>query len=591
LSNGADVAALQRLVDRLRRRIAFIEGSRFWQLRGLWLRARALVGAVPSPNESQPISDREFVEVMDAGDPYLRWLFEHEPRESDLARMREFAKLLPGAPSIAIVVDDRTPDAAAALAGARAQVYPATTLIRTSEYSSDAGEWARFNAALAASDADVIAFCGAGLVLAPHAAFEIALGFFSRPDLDAAYGDWDVLESSGARRDPSFGPDWSPETFLASMYTGPLIFYRREAVVRAGGFRAGYGAALHYDLALRVFEATDRIAHRPSILMHELRPQGGAAPRSGDGADLAVISALERRGERGWISPAGCPGVRIVRYEPVAQRVEVIVATRDLAAMLERCLRSVFERNAGPDIRVTVVDNGSIEPETAALLGGYAAREPGRFRTLRLDRPFNFSSLMNEAVRATDAPYLLFLNNDAEFIVDGAIAAMLEYAARPAIGAVGARLLYPDGSLQHAGVVVGIGGYAGHVYRGCQPARAQSIAAVAGPRNYSAVTAACMMVRREAFIAAGGYDEGLAIEFNDVDLCLKLAAAGLRNVYLPHVVLRHDESSSRGPTIPSSAAAMRDRERFSLRWGSNGYRDPCYNANLTLVSEDAAIAG
>jgi GT2 family glycosyltransferase len=196
---------------------------------------------------------------------------------------------------------------------------------------------------------------------------------------------------------------------------------------------------------------------------------------------------------------------------------------------------------------------------------------------------------MNDAVAATDAPYLLFLNNDAEFSVDGAIAAMLEYAARPAIGAVGARLLYPDGSLQHAGVVVGIGGYAGHVYRGCSPGRADRMAPIAGPRNYSAVTAACMMVRREAFLAAGGFDEGLAIEFNDIDLCLKLVVAGLRNVYVPHVVLRHDESSSRGPTVPSSAAAIRDRERFSRRWGSIGYRDPYYNANLTVVSEDASI--
>ena len=565
LSNGADVAALQRLVDRLRRRIAFIEGSRFWRLRELWMRARALLGAAPSPDEPQPVSSREFVEAMDGGDPYLRWLFEHEPRASDLGRMREFAALLPGAPSIAIVVDDRTPHAKAAIASVRSQVYPGATLLLTSACSSERDDWARFNAALAASGADVIAFCEGGHVLAPHAAFEIALAFCAAPGLDAAYGDWDVLEPSGARSDPSFGPDWSPETFLASMYTGPVIFYRRDAVLGAGGFRAGYGAALHYDLALRVFESTNRVAHRPAILVHQLQSQSAAVRSSGD-EDRAAKAALERR-------------------------VEVIVPTRDLAPMLERCLRSVFERNAGQEIRVTVIDNGSTEPETAALLATYAEREPARFRTLRLDRPFNFSSLMNDAVEATDAPYLLFLNNDAQFTSDGAIAAMLEYAARPAIGAVGARLLYPDGSVQHAGVVVGIGGYAGHVYRGCDAARAQRLPAIAGPRNYSAVTAACMMLRRDAFLAAGGFDAGLAIEFNDVDLCLKLAAAGLRNVYLPHVVLRHDESSSRGPTVPSSSAAMRDRERFSRRWGSIGYRDPCYNPNLTLVSEDASIAG
>jgi len=204
---------------------------------------------------------------------------------------------------------------------------------------------------------------------------------------------------------------------------------------------------------------------------------------------------------------------------------------------------------------------------------------------MRIDEPFNFSRLINAAARACDREYLLLLNNDAAFVSKNGILAMCEYAARPEIGAVGARLVYADGSLQHAGVAIGTGGLAGHVYRGITATEAARIPDVAGVRNYAAVTAAALMVRRDAFEAVGGFDEGLAVEFNDIDFCLKLRALGLRNVYLPHVVLRHDESSTRGVTKVASPSVVRERARFRERWRTDTFRDPYYNVHLTRADE------
>jgi GT2 family glycosyltransferase len=593
LSSGPHVAALQHLVDRLRRRVAFVEGSRFWKVRARWLVARRLAG-FPATDVAPSIPPVEFAETMGSLDPYTRWLFANEPREADLARMRELALAFERKPSIAVIVDDMGCDATQTLASVSNQAYPPTTLVRTSQHGADAEAWARFNAALAVCDEDIVAFCDADRVLAPHATFEIALAFNLAPESVAAYGDRDMLGEHGVRSDPVFAPDWSPDTFLSEMYTGTTIFYRREALVRANGFRPGCGGALHYDLALRVLEDTERVEHRPAILVHELRsqtlPKGGPADVGSD-ADRVVAEALERRGDPGHVVATACPGVRIVRYaRRDAGPVEVIVPTRDLPEKLERCLQSVYGRNAGCDLRVTVVDNGSVERATVALLRAYCEREPRRFRVLKMDEPFNFSRLVNAAVRSSDGPNILLLNNDAAFAMDEGIVALLEQARRPCIGAVGARLLYADGALQHAGVVVGIGGFAGHVHRGADPGVAAHRASIAGVRNYAAVTAACMMVRREAFDAVGGFDERLAVEFNDIDFCLKLRRAGLRNIYLPHVVLRHDESSSRGIAKASRASVARERELFREIWRSDTFRDPYYNTNLTLEREDASLA-
>ena len=443
----------------------------------------------------------EYVEAMSVRDPYARWLLEHEARPYDLERLRELCAVLAVKLSVAIVVDDFARERSEAVAAALAQAYPVRVL-RTSEGAPAADSALRFNAALALADEDVVAFCDPDVLLAPDAAFEAVLAFAEDANAAIVYGDRDTLEAGGGRSTPLFLPDWSPETFLSQMYTGRLLFYRRAAVVAAGGFRSSAGCALHYDLALRISEAGAVVAHRPRILAHELAADQASEPGI-DGSAAVLAEALVRRARAGEpVAVASCPGTYIVRYRQARPGcVEIIVPTRDLPEALERCLASTFERNPQTDLRVTVVDNGSVEPRTMGILQAWRQREPQRFQTLRMDEPFNFSRLVNAGVRASDGPYILLLNNDTEFLVDGCVDAMLEYAQFPEIGAVGAKLLYPDGSVQHAGVVVGLGGAAGHLYRGAAASAPGPGGALAGVRNYSAVTGACLMVRREALRA------------------------------------------------------------------------------------------
>ncbi|MHB8144813.1 MAG: glycosyltransferase, partial [Vulcanimicrobiaceae bacterium] len=336
----------------------------------------------------------------------------------------------------------------------RAQVYPYIRLLRTSEAAPRKGAASRLNAALEVTHDEFVAFCDPDEILAPDAAFEAALALSEAPEADVVYGDRDRIGPDGRRTSPLFVPDWSPETFLSQMYTGRLLFYRRKAVTAVAGFRPGFGSALHYDLALRVTEHTERIVHRARILCHELHH--GEEPVTTDGAVRAVAAALDRRGEPGRVEAAHGPrDISIVRYALTRPgRVEVILPTRDLPDFLERCLESVFARTTYRDFRVTIVDNGSVMPETARLLAAWGERESGRFRIVRVDEPFNFSRLVNVGTRSTDGPYLLLLNNDTEILADDWLGAMLEQAQREPIGAVGARLLYDDETVQHAGVVV-----------------------------------------------------------------------------------------------------------------------------------------
>jgi GT2 family glycosyltransferase len=584
-AQDAQISALRSLVERLRRRIDFVEQSRFWKLRALWFTLKARFGL--RHDLEPPLPAHEYVESMDAAASYTRWLIGHEPRAADLRRLRQIAQTLERRPSICIIVDDASGTAANAIDAVKAQVYPWACLLCTSEVSQDKDAAVRFNAALEACRDEFVAFCDPDEFLAPDACFEVALAHCELPDADVIYGDRDMVAPNGQRTKPLFLPDWSPETFLSQMYTGRLMFYRREAVVSAGGFRLGFGTALHYDLALRVTERSKSIDHRSLMLYHE-QEDGREATDQRDAAK-AISSALERRGEQGRVEhPYAGVDSNIVRYSITKPgRVEVIVPTRDLPDFLERCLVSVFTRTTYRDFRVTIIDNGSVMPETSRLLAAWEEREPQRFRVVRVDEPFNFSRLVNVGARSTDGPYLLLLNNDTEVLADDWLGAMLEQAQREPIGAVGARLLYGDETVQHAGVVVGLGSLAGHVYRFTPADDPGPGGAVATVRNYSALTGACLMVRREVFEAVHGFDEALSVEFNDVDFCLRLLRAGYRNVYLPHVVLRHHESTSRG--VPRRSAGRtrntNDRTLFQKRWGTGDYRDPYYNPNLTVATE------
>jgi GT2 family glycosyltransferase len=343
-----------------------------------------------------------------------------------------------------------------------------------------------------------------------------------------------------------------------------------------------------YDALLRVTEATDRVAHVARVLIHRRFGSSDLAPAQ---AEVSVRRALARRGEQAEMSVTAT-GVDVRFAVAEDERVTIVIPTRDRADLLERCLRALFERTAHPSFDVVVVDNGSTESATRELFERWREQRPGRFRVIEDPAPFNYSRLNNRGVAASEAPYVVLLNNDTEVIAPDWLTAMLGQARRPQIGAVGALLLYEDGTIQHAGVVLGgVLSLAGHAYRFVDPQTLTGDARLTLDSNYLAVTGACLMVARRKYEEVGGLDEALAVSYNDIDFCLKLRAAGYRNVMVPRARLYHYESKSRGrdDTQTKVAVAVSERETLRERWPEWSRRDPYYNPNLTVNAEDFSV--
>ncbi|HEV8020499.1 MAG TPA: glycosyltransferase family 2 protein, partial [Candidatus Lustribacter sp.] len=495
---------------------------------------------------------------------------------ADLDWLRGFVRLLAVRDTIAVVVDAHAAseaDREATLASLRDQVYP----YYRAEWLDDA------NAVPSLEGAVAVCAVEAGDVLDPEALLSLAIELNDGADI--VYTDEDRFDAGGIPRDPAFKPGWSPETALTRDYVGRLCAIRTAVLTAAGGLDPAHGAAAWYDALLRVSESSDRVAHVPRVLLHR-KHGGGVVPP--DAAEVAVRRALARRGEAAVVevTPLGT----VVRYAVRPDdRVTVIIPTRDRADLLERCLVSLFERTEHPNFDVLVVDNGSAETATRALFERWREHRPGRFRVLEDPEPFNYSRLNNRGVAATDAPYVVMLNNDTEVIAPEWMTAMLGQARRPRIGAVGALLLYEDGTIQHAGVVLGgVVALAGHAYRFLDPAQLADDERLVLDTNYLAVTGACLMVSRSKYQEVGGLDESLAVSYNDIDFCLKLCAAGYRNVMVPRARLYHYESKSRGrdDTKQKVAVAVSEADAIRTRWPEWARRDPYYNPNLTLDAED-----
>jgi GT2 family glycosyltransferase len=430
-----------------------------------------------------------------------------------------------------------------------------------------------------------------GDLLAPDALLELVAAFEQRPGPDLVYSDEDVVDAEGRRGSPFFKPEWSPDLLLAANYLGRLTLARRSAVEAVGGPRSEFGPGAAYDLWLRVTERTDRIARVPKMLCHRRRPDPTSAgvPARADVVAMereALREALRRRGLDGdveplplplGVAPAFLPRFRL-RGRPL---VSLVIPTRDRRHLLEQAIRSVLDRTGYDRYEIVVVDNDSRDPETLAFLERLAAP----CRVVRWPGSFNFSAICNFGARQADGEYLLFLNNDVEVLRPDWLAAMLEHAQRPEVGVVGAKLLYPDGRIQHAGVVVGVGGGAAHAF--CrwpgEPTRELRLADLT--RNCSAVTAACMMVPRSVFEQVRGFDEALRVAFNDVDLCLRIRALGRLVVYTPRALLIHWEGATRGRLHPDADDAL-----FRRRWAATLARgDPYYHPALTDVCDDWSL--
>jgi len=455
------------------------------------------------------------------------------------------------------------------------------------------------NSALEIATGEYISLLDHDDLLTPDALYEVVLMLNRHPEADMIYSDEDKLSAENELIAPYFKPEWSPESFLSRMYTCHLGTYRRSIIQEIGGFRVGFEGAQDYDLVLRFTERTDNIFHIPKVLYHWRMHAGSAAggteakPYAYIACQKALQDSLNRRSEPGRVEDVpGYLGHYIIRYEIKDYKlVSIIIPTRDLGDVLDNCLESIYSKTLYPNYEVIVIDNGSVEAKTAQVLSKWKGKEPSRFNSHRLDIPFNFSKINNYAVTKAKGEYLLFLNNDTEVITPDWLNGMVEQSQRHEIGAVGALLIYDDDKIQHAGVVMGLGGVAGHSYYQMPKNIPGYFGNVAGLNNVSAVTGACLMCRREVFEQVGGFDDALTVAYNDVDLCLKMLEKGYRNIYLPHVVLYHHESKSRGyeDSPEKKARLARESRIIESRWQKYIDNDPYYSPHLTRICQDFGI--
>ena len=443
--------------------------------------------------------------------------------------------------------------------------------LRVVRLERNAGISEATNAALGVAEGDYVAFMDHDDLLKPHALAQVVRWINADPELDVIYSDEDKVDRSGHLGDPHLKPDWSPDLLMSMNYVSHLTVMRRSLIEAAGGLRRGFEGSQDYDLLLRVTEMTDRVAHIPEPLYSWRMVEGSAAdeaeakPYAADAAKRALADALERRNLPGWVEPTQFPTFYRTRYAiPGTPRVSVIIPTKDGIHLLEPCVKSVLERSTYSNFEIVVVDNQSTDGETLQFL----ARSP--VRVVRYPHRFNYSRQLNLAAASVESDVLLFLNNDTEVITPDWIEALLEHAMRPEVGAVGGRLYYTDGKVQHEGILVGAaGGWAWNIDHGGYFARGDVV------RNASAVTGACTMVRSTVYARLGGNDERLRIAYNDVDICLRARQAGFQVVYTPYAELYHHEGATRRGFEHNQEGPMLG-ERWRVLHSVDPYHSPLF---------------
>lgn len=449
------------------------------------------------------------------------------------------------------------------------------------------------NSALELAKGDYVALLDHDDELRPHALLEMAEAISRDSRIQLAYSDEDKIDADGRRFDPYFKPDWDPDLLRSQNYVCHLTVIRADLVREVGGFREGFEGSQDHDLILRCTERLQpaQVKHIPKVLYHWRAIPGSTALRR-DAKDYAssagaraVAEHLLRCGTNARAEELAHGHYRVHWPLPEPRpKVSLIVPTRDKVELLRMCVESILAKTAYPEFEVVVVDNQSSEPAALAYLGELAARD--RVKVLRYDAAFNYSKINNWAASQCDGTVIGLVNNDIEVISPDWLDEMASQAMRSDVGAVGAMLYYPDDTIQHAGVILGIQGVAAHVYAGQPRGYPGHGGRARVAQGLAAVTGACLLVRRELYERIGGLDEGLEIAFNDIDFCLRLRAAGYRNVWTPFAELYHHESASRGSedTDAKKQRFMREVEFMQQRWGGELLADPAYNVNLSLAS-------
>jgi glycosyltransferase involved in cell wall biosynthesis/SAM-dependent methyltransferase len=590
--------------------------------RWLWIVRR--IGGILREGRLSAVLERHAL-VADLYADYPEWIDRYDRLDdARRAELRALAGRLRWRPLISVLLptyESSLAELRAAVESVRAQLYPHWELcivddgsrssdirgylsqlrtdpkIRIRENARNEGISAALNAALAMARGDFVAFLDHDDLLHEAALLRVAEAIDARPDAQLVYTDEDMLDEHGRRHSPHFKPDWNEEWIRTSNYVLHLCVARTEAARAVGGFAPRHDGVQDWDFLLRIAEAsgTERIVHVPHVLYHwRVRPGSTAAGvNQKHGIEAAqrrvVEDMLARRGLAGTVTRSST-GLRI-RYRICdPPLVSIVIPTKDAATLLDRCIKSIRSRTDYPAVEVIVVDHESREPDALALLADL--RRSSDVRVVPYTGPFNYAAECNLGVEHARGEVVVLLNNDVEVRDGDWLATLVGHALQADVGVVGALLLYPDDTIQHAGVVLGLNGTADRPYLGYRCGHTGIAGRAAAARDVTAVVTACAAVRRDVYLEAGGMDESLAVSHNDLDFCLRVRERGYRNVLDPAVVLRHREGASRGLENSPADRARADDEaaRFRARWGAVIADDPCYNPNLTLTGAAFALA-
>jgi len=456
------------------------------------------------------------------------------------------------------------------------------------------------NTALSFAKGEYVAFLDHDDILATNALYEVVKTLYEYPHTKFIYTDEDKIDEKGRRFDPHFKSAWNPDMFLSQNYLSHLSVVHKPLLDKVGYFRVGYEGAQDYDLYLRATRelSPQEIVHIAKILYHWRALEGSTAftpeakPYTSEAGLKALKDYFSQSQENISVEMGLLPNTYKVSYPLACEpKVSVIIPTRDGYDILSKCIESILKNTLYKNYEIIIIDNQTTCQQTLEYLETLKKRHL-HIRVLQYNKKFNYSAINNFAVKHAKGELLALVNNDIEVITPSWLTEMVEHAVRPAVGPVGAKLYYSNDTIQHAGVILGIGGVAGHSHKYFKKEEHGYFSRLKIIQNYSAVTGACLVVRKELYEAVGGLDEKkLTIAFNDIDFCMKLHKEGFRNVWTPYAELYHHESVSRGTEDDEVKKARFEKEVLHMKdkWGASLKEDKCYNKNLTLKHEDLRL--